>query len=205
MTLTTILSFLVLGCVISTWLYNYYYLNYVYSTAPVNIRFPPQNITDVSFVVQWDAVSNQSIDGYIVSIHQTSNSKHIQTVTVDEISYNVTGLTPDTTYTVTVTVVDESDCNGLVSAGEEVTTTALVLMDTTTVVVSRSPSVDPTVITIGIYKSVPNNVINATINSDTQLVPTLDATVMSVITVIPTVIPTNPVVTTGMFVTINIM
>ena len=90
--------------------------------APVNIRFPAQNITDVSFVVQWDAVINQSVNRYIVSVYWTNDWHPIKTVTADETSYTVTGLTPNTTYIVTVAAVNESDCAGVASVGEEVTT-----------------------------------------------------------------------------------
>ena len=71
----------------------------------MNIRFPIQYITDVSFVVQWDAVTNQSVDRYIVN--WTDGTNLIQTVTVNETSYNVTGLTLNTTYTVTVAAVNK--------------------------------------------------------------------------------------------------
>ena len=48
------------------------YVNYLCSTAPMNIRIPLGNIRDVSFVVQWDAVINQSVDRYIVSVYWTA-------------------------------------------------------------------------------------------------------------------------------------
>ena len=174
------------------------YVNYLCSTAPVNIRFPPQSITDVSFVVQWDAVINQSVDRYMVSVYWTDDDRNpIQSVTVHETSYTVTGLTPNTTYTVTVASVGESDCTGIASARKEVTTVVSVSMDTaSTTDVSRSSSIDPPFTTVATYKSVTNNV---TMSSDTKLVPTLDVTIMSTTTVIPTVIATKPVDTTGTF------
>ena len=174
-----------------------YYFTVLSPAAPVNIRFPPQSITDVSFVVQWDTVINQSVDRYIVSVYWTDDGNPVQTVTVDETSYTVTGLTPNTTYTVTVTSVDERDCIGIASAGEETTTNISVTIST--IGVSVSPSIDPRVTTTTIDNSVTTNV------SVTKLVSTLDVTVICFTTVIPTVIPTNPVVTTGTFVTINII
>ena len=103
-------------------------------------------------------------------------------------------------YTVTVTSVDEPDCAGAPSTYNKVNTTVSISLDTTsTVDVSRSPSIDPTITT---YKSITNN---ATMNPGTKLVPTLDVTVVSVPTLIPTVIATNPVDTTGVFVTISII
>ena len=165
-------------------------------TVPVNIRFPPQSITDVSFVVQWDAVIEQSVDGYIVSVYWTDNRYHIQSVIVNETSYTVTELTPNTTYTVTVSSVNESGCTGLASAGEEVTTIVSVSIDTTTIDASTHPSINPTVTTVTTDNSV------TIINSDTKLVPTLDVTLTS--NFIPTMIATNPVDTTGKFICISV-
>ena len=166
-------------------------------TVPMNIRFPSQNITDVSFVVQWDAVVNQSVNRYIVSVHWTDDSYHIRTPTIYETTYTVTELTPNTTYTVSVTAVDESNCNGLASVGIEVITTVSVSMDTiSTIDTSTSPSINPTAVTVITDNSVSNNVINATIDS----VPTLTVTIMSTTTTMPTMNDTNPVGTTGKFI-----
>ena len=138
---------------------------------------------------------NQLIDTYVVSVYWTDRNNPIQSVTVDQTSYTVTGLTPNTTYTVAVAAVDESDCTGVPSARKKVNTAVSVFVDTTsTVDVSSSPSIDPTHTT---YKSVTSN---PTMNSGTKLVPTLDVTIMSVTTLIPTVIVTNPVDTTGTYV-----
>ena len=62
---------------------------YFTATALINIRFPPGNITDISFVVQWDAAIKQSVDRYIVSVYRTDDRNPIQLVTVDETSYTV--------------------------------------------------------------------------------------------------------------------
>ena len=48
---------------------------------------------------------NQSVDRYIVN--WTDGTNPIQTVIVNETSYNVTGLSPNTTYTVTVAAVNK--------------------------------------------------------------------------------------------------
>ena len=176
------------------------------AVAPVNIRFPAQNITDVSFAVQWDAVINQSVNRYIVSVYWTSDLNPIKTVTADETSYTVTGLTPNTTYIVTVAAVDESDCTGVASVGEEVTTevsdntyTANVSlsinpMDTTSKTgVSVIPNIMPTV-TTGITDNSVADIINATVNSTAILVST---TIMTITTLTPTVNAINPIGTTG--------
>ena len=177
-----------------------YYFTVSSPAAPVNIKFPPQSITDVSFVVQWDAVINQSVDRYIISVYRTDNENLIQSVTVDETSYTVTGLTPNTTYTVTVTAVDEHGCIEIASAVEEVTTN---ISETIyTIGVSGSPIVDPSVTTTTIDNSVANN---ATINYVTKPVPTLDVTIMSIATLISTVIPTNRVHITSKLMTITII
>ena len=166
-------------------------------TAPVNIRFPPGSITDVSFVVQWDAVINQSVDRYIVSMYWTGYRDPIQSVTVNETSYTVTGLTPNTTYTVTIATVNESNCIGIASAGEEVrteesdrTSTVGVFYSINPTVktifttdVSRSPSTGYTVTT---DNSV-TNVIEVTVDSGTKVIPTVSVFIM----------PTNSVGTTG--------
>ena len=157
----------------------------------MNISFPPWSITDVSFVVQWDAVINQSVDRYIVSVYWTDRNNPIQSVTIDETSCTVTGLTANTTYTVVVAAVDESNCTGVASVRKEVNTTISISMVT---IDARLPSISPTATTESDY-----NVTNyVTMGSKTKLVPTLNVTVMSITTVIPTVIATNPVSTTGM-------
>ena len=182
----------------------------------MNIRFPPQSITDVSFVVQWDAVINQSVDRYVV--YWIDDSKPIQSVIVNETSCTVTGLTPNTTYTVTVAAANVFNCTGVASDGEEVTTIISISMDTTSTVNSLS-STNPTVSVnekvttfsmgtaptiIGISKSpiittvttdsTVTDVINATV---TKLVPTVNITITSTTTLVPTINATNPVSTAG--------
>ena len=163
-------------------------------TAPVSIRFPPQKITDVSFVVQWDAVINQSVDRYIVSVYRTDDDRNaIQSVTVNETLCTVTELTPNTMYTVTVTSVDEPDCAGAPSTYNKVNTTVSISLVTTITIHTRPPS-------ISISPTATAESDNYLTNSDTKLIPTLDVTVISITTLIPTVIATNPVITTGTYV-----
>ena len=95
--------------------------------SPVNIRFPIEYITDISFVVQWDAVIDQSVDRYIVN--WTDGTNPIQTVTINETSYNVTGLSPNTIYTVTVAAVNKCGV-GTFSTNELVTTNISFSVDT---------------------------------------------------------------------------
>ena len=92
-------------------------------TSPMNIGFPIEYISDVSFVVQWDPVNNQSVDRYIITVNWTDGTNPIQTATVNETSYNVTGLSPNTTYAVNVAVVNECGI-GVPCADGRVTTSA---------------------------------------------------------------------------------
>jgi len=86
----------------------------------MNIRFPTDNITDASFVVQWDAVNNHIDGSYIITWSIGTNP--IQTATVNHVSYTVIGLSPNTTYTVTVAVVNKYNCTGPASTDRQVTT-----------------------------------------------------------------------------------
>jgi len=86
----------------------------------MNIRFPTENITDVSFVVQWDAVINHPGVSYTVT--WSNETGPIQTANVNDTSYTVIRLTPNTIYNVTVAAVNKYNCTGPVSADKQVTT-----------------------------------------------------------------------------------
>ena len=96
---------------------------------PMNIRFPVEYITDVSFIVQWDAVTNQFVDRYNIIVKWTDGTNPIQTVTVNETSCTVTGLTPNTTYTVFIAAVNNCG-TGTFSTNKSVTTNISFSMDT---------------------------------------------------------------------------
>ena len=132
-----------------------------YST-PINIRFPVANITDISFVVQWDTVTNQSVDRYIVN--WTDGTNPIQTVTVNETSYNVTGLSPNTLYSIRIAAVNKCG-TGPFSADKTVTTSAYIIfyMDTSAAI-SYSTGVNPTATTtfIVIYSLTSNSTATTT-------------------------------------------
>ena len=115
------------------------YFTAILPTLPAKIKFPVEYTTDVSFVVQWDAVNNQSVDRYIVN--WTDGTNPIQTVTVNKTSYNVTELSPNTTYTVTVAAVNKYNCTGP-STNKRVTTNASL-----SVVISIDPTTATTVTT----------------------------------------------------------
>ena len=110
--------------------------------APVKIEFPTDKITDVSFVVQWDAVINQSVDRYIVNWSDGTNP--VESVVIHNTSYTVTGLTPNTTYTVTVAAVNMCG-TGLASTGNNSVTTNVLFSVNTTSTTSVFHDVTPTV------------------------------------------------------------
>jgi len=70
----------------------------------MNIRFPTENITDMSFVVQWDAVTNHPGGSYNVT---WTDGINMHTAIVNKTSYTITGLTPKTIDTITVTAVNK--------------------------------------------------------------------------------------------------
>ena len=128
---------------------------------PLNIRFSTDHITDVSFVVQWDAVTNPAVDRYLVT--WTDGTNPIQIVIVNETLCAIIGLTPNTTYIVTVAAVSK-DCSGPFSTDEKVTTNVSLSMDTA--------YINPTATTV-----ITNFVtMNLTITSVANITPTVNAT-----------------------------
>ena len=75
------------------------------SSRPMNIWFPKEYITWESFFIQWDQVHEDYPIAYVVN--WTDNKINNAAVTVNA-SYKVTGLSANTTYYVTVTVIDTS-------------------------------------------------------------------------------------------------
>ena len=140
-------------------------------TSPMNIGFPMEYITNVSFVVQWDAVINQSVDRYIVN--WTNGTNPIQIVTVNETSYNVTGLSPNTTYTVTVAAVNKCGI-GVPSVDGRVTTSTSPSMnsDSTTSIFLR---LIPTATTTTTTTTTTSNA-SASTTTATHLMPIFNAT-----------------------------
>ena len=70
----------------------------------MNIRFREVDITSESFVVQWDAVNDIFPVTYTVRWYRGDNL--IGMVSVNGLSYTVTGLTANTSYNVTVVAIN---------------------------------------------------------------------------------------------------
>ena len=93
---------------------------------PMNVRIPEINITHESFVVQWDAVMDTS--GVNYTIRWIGDDGINATATVNTLSYTVTGLTKNTSYSVTVFAINT--CCGPGPASEVITVMTGVLPTT---------------------------------------------------------------------------
>ena len=71
-------------------------------SAPMSIRCPPDDITSQTFNVQWDAVTELAIN-YSLRWYEVVGDN--ETATVNGTSYTVTGLTANTSYSVTVAAI----------------------------------------------------------------------------------------------------
>ena len=80
------------------------------------------NITNESFVVQWDGVNDYFPVNYTVRWYRGDSS--IGMANVDGLSYTVTGLTASTSYSVTVAASNTCCGQGPVSNAMMVTTSA---------------------------------------------------------------------------------
>ena len=75
------------------------------SGMPMSIRCPEENITWESFTIQWDQVHE---DYPIVYVVNWTDNKINNAAITSNTSYMVTGLSANTTYFVTVTLIDTS-------------------------------------------------------------------------------------------------
>ena len=98
------------------WLTIHIYLPFKFYTdkpdAPLNIRIPPEDIKHDSFIVQWDAVTDVFPITYTVRWYGEDINN---TNTTNELSYTVTGLTSNTSYSVTVVAINTCCGTGPVS------------------------------------------------------------------------------------------
>ena len=71
--------------------------------APVNVRILPENIKSDSFIVQWNQVTDVFPITYTVRWYGEDIDN---TTTTNGLSYTVTGLTSNTSYSVTVVAIN---------------------------------------------------------------------------------------------------
>ena len=71
--------------------------------APLNVRIPPENIKSDSFMVQWDAVTDVFPITYTVRWYGEDIDN---TATTTKLRYIITGLTSNTSYSVTVVAIN---------------------------------------------------------------------------------------------------
>jgi len=90
---------------------------------PMNVRYSDVNST--SFFVQWDEVDGA--DQYIVRWRNGSSS--VREAVTSQTSHNITGLTPNTTYNVTITA--RNSC-GLGTNNYTLSVTTLMMMSSFT-------------------------------------------------------------------------
>ena len=83
------------------------------NAAPMNVIIPPDDITNESFVVQWDAVDDFFPITYIVRWYRGDDEIGMASVTGPR--HTVTGLTANTSYNVTVVAVNTCCGEGPVS------------------------------------------------------------------------------------------
>ena len=141
----------------------------------MNVIVPKENITNVSFVVQWDAVDQSDVK-YVVNWLDIDNPS-LQTATVTETSHTVTGLTPNTSYLVTVAVINER-CKGYSphSVGIFIKTKILFSINTN----STTSSANPTT-TITTTTATTNTATTITIMTNTTTMTTIDNPVTDVV------------------------
>ena len=70
---------------------------------PVNVRIIPEDIKHDSFIVQWDSVTDVFPITYTVQWYGEDSN---DIATTNKLSYNVTGLTSNTSYSVTVVAIN---------------------------------------------------------------------------------------------------
>ena len=87
--------------------------------APENVRIPSEDIKDDSFIVQWDAVTDVFPITYTVRWYGVDIDN---TATTTKLRYTVTGLTSNTSYSVTVVAINACCGTGPVSVVVMVTT-----------------------------------------------------------------------------------
>ena len=144
------------------------------SAIPVDITFPEENIKDVSFVVQWNTL-HQSADRYVIVVW--TDGIPIQSVIVDQTSCTVTGLTPNTTYTVNIAAINS--CTGPLSTDATVTTRMPFSKDANTITdfptITTFLNINPTTTTTATTTTTTTTTMTA-LNSTIKVTTPTDAT-----------------------------
>ena len=164
--------------------------------APMSVKFPTENTTDISFVVQWDAVIDQFVDSYLVLWNDKIST--VQNAHVNETSCTVAGLTPNTTYVVVVFAHNKCG-DGNASFPKEITTNLSFSMDTslTTII---SDIVNPTSAGTTTASITTASITTASINTasiTTASITTASITTASIITASITTALSKPAVMTA--------
>ena len=145
---------------------------------------------DVSFVVQWDAVVDHSDVGYEINwIDYTNNSLQRFTATVTETSYTVTGLTPNTTYVVTVAVINKKCKRHPPYSTAVIVKTKILFSFNINLSTSVFPSTNPT---DTFTTTISNFITHLILHTTTTITTTTSFTDL-----VPTMITTNPPVATS--------
>ena len=144
----------------------------------MNVIVPKEDITNVSFVVQWDAVINHSDVKYEVNWLDIDNPS-LQKATVTETSYTVTGLTPNTSYLVTVAVLNKK-CKGHSphSVGITIKTKILLSINTNSTTSSANPT---TATTSTATTTATTTTTTTTIMTNTTTMTTIDNFVTDIV------------------------
>ena len=98
------------------WLTIHIYLLFKFYTdkpdAPLNVRILPEDIKHDSFIVQWDAVTDVFPITYTVWWYGEDIDN---TATTTKLRYTITGLTSNTSYSVTIVAINTCCGTGPVS------------------------------------------------------------------------------------------
>ena len=107
----------------------------------MNILIQPDYITNESFIVEWNSVNDIFNVNYTVRWYGEDGSNGIATVD-DGLSYNVTGLTANTSYNVTVVAINTCCGAGPVSNVVMVMTN-MISPTTTSIAPTPTPTTTP--------------------------------------------------------------